>query len=230
VTTWSFRAAARLVELGEEPDLFAASGMGLIDHVQAFWTDGVLKPSPSRTGSTRYDDTGARLPSPPPVDADQVSDALYIACRCDRLDVARWLLDHGADPNWRGYAGATCLAWAEFSDNPALTALLRAHGGSDEVLDHQYRATPRVFPLMVLAGWGFDPRRLAARFERDPVAVHARTDAGTLLHAAAEGGHVATVQFLLDRGVDRAITNARGLTASDLARAKRHEAVVHLLE
>ncbi len=95
VTCWSFDAARKLVELGDEPDLFCASGMGMLENVRAFW-----------------DGRGELLPCPPGDDAGHVSDALYIACRCNRPGVARWLLEHGADPNWRGYCGATCLAWA----------------------------------------------------------------------------------------------------------------------
>lgn len=225
VTSWSFRAAEKLIEHGQEPDLFAAAGLGLIDKVRAFWASGSLQPSPSRTGSSRYDDSGTRLPSPPQRDSDQVSDALYIACRCNRLEVARWLLDHGADPNWRGYAGASCLAWAEFAENPALAVLLRARGGSDAVLDQQYQAPPRVFPLMVLAGWGFDPRRLTVRLDREPALLKIETPFGTLLHAAAAGGHLATCDLLLDRGIDAQRPNARGETALDLARRNGNQAV-----
>ena len=225
VTCWAFDAGRKLVELGDEPDLFCAAGLGLLDHVRS----GTSRASPSRTGSSRYSDSGERLPCPPVDDADQISDALYIACRCDRLEAARWLLDHGADPNWRAYCGATCLAWAEFSANAELCALLRERGASDEIADQTYRATPRVFPLMVLAGWGFDPRQLRKRFDADPALVHARSDWGTLLHAAAQGGHVATVRLLMERGVDLKALNAKGQTAAELAGERGHGEVAALL-
>src|SRR6185436_20168119 len=114
-----------LVELGDEPDLFCAAGLGLLENVKAFWNDGRLRRHPSRTGSSRYGSDGQRLPCPPDNDVDHVSDALYIACRANRFDVACWLLDHGADPNWQGYTGANCLAWAEFTANAALCQLVR---------------------------------------------------------------------------------------------------------
>jgi len=229
VTCWSFRAAMKLIELGDEPDLFCAAGLGLLDKVQAFWRDGVLRPAPSITGSSRMSDSGERLTCPPPDDRDQVSDALYIACRCGRVQVAQWLLVHGADANWRGYCGASCLAWAEFAAIPELSAMLRAHGGRDDLLDQVYRATPSIFPLMVLAGWGFHPDQLRARFSANPSLAHVRSEWGSLLHAAAQGGHVGVLKLLLEYGVDRSQLNARGQTAAELAEHHGHSAAAALL-
>jgi ankyrin repeat protein len=228
LTCWAFGAAEKLVALGVEPDLFCASGLGDLARVQAFWTEGGLRRHPSRTGSSRFDESGARLPSPPPRDADQVSDALYLACRCDRLEVARWLLDHGADPNWRGYAGGTCLGWAEFSGNAQLGALLRQRGGSDALLDPRYGATPRVFALMVLAGWGF-PRLLLQRLTADPSLARLAGARGTLLHAAAENGQEPSVRILLHFGADPRARDAAGRTAAEVAAQRGHTALVAIL-
>lgn len=229
VTCWAFEAAAKLVELGDEPDLFIAAGMGRLDKVQAFWPDGTRRPRPSRTGSSRYGGSGERLPCPPPSDADQVSDALYIACRSGRFDVARWLLDHGADPNWRGYAGATCLAWAEFSGDSALCALLRERGGRDDIIDSLYRSTPAVFALMIYAGWGF-AKKLAVRLSADPSIVNTRSGAGTLLHAAAGGGQMKAVEMLLLAGTDATARNGDGQTPAELAAAHGHQAIAAMLQ
>jgi ankyrin repeat protein len=228
VTCWSDAAAHKLIELGLKPDLFCAAGLGLLDAVKAFWSEGKLRRHPSKTGSSRYTESGEPLPSPPKADADQVSDALYIACRSERLEVARWLLDHGADPNWRGYSGATGLAWAEFSGNAELCALLRQRGGSDEIRDHVFRATPKAFALMVLAGWGF-PKLLLERLQADRSLVSLRGERGTLLHAAAESGQEATARILLLFGADRTATDPEGRTPADVAELKGHTEVAALL-
>lgn len=228
VTCWAHDAALRLIERGSTPDLFSAAGLGLVDRVREFWPDGKLRRRPSKTGSSRYSDAGERLPSPPASDADQVSDALYIACRSERVEVARWLLDHGADPNWLGYAGASCLAWAEFSGNAELCALLRERGGSEELVDQQYRATPRAFALMVFAGWGF-PRQLIARLTVDRSLVAVTGGRGTLLHAAADGGQEVTAKILLAFGADRKARDPDGRTPAEVAGAQGHTALAALL-
>jgi len=229
ITCEAYDAAHALVGLGVKPDLFCASGLGLLDAVRAFWTDGTIRRHPSATGSSRYDEDGAPLPRPPQSDADQVSDALYIACRCNRIDVARWLLDRGADPNWRGYAGATCLAWAEFTGDAALCALLRERGGSDEVKDDRFQATPKAFGVMVLAGWGF-AKRLLERLRADPSLVSVRGDRGTLLHAAADGGQPVVAKLLLVFGADRTAVDHQGRTPADIAAAKGHVQLAALLQ
>lgn len=228
ITCWSFAAAEKLVELGDVPDLFCAAGLGRLDLVQQFWVDGKLRPSPSSTGCSRMTSDWQRLPCPPINDADQVSDALYIACRADRFEVAKWLVEHGADPNFRGYIGGTCLAWAEFSGNAELCALLREHGGSDDIRDYAYHATPKEFPIMVLAGWGFRDV-LANRLSKHPESVRVQTPYGTPLHAASIGGHEWVVKLLLEHGVDPKVRNENGLIAADTAQSKGHDVIVGLL-
>lgn len=228
LTCRSFRAARKLVEMGSRPDLFCASGLGLMKNIRAFWPDGKLVNSPSRTGSSRYDAEGKRLPCPPEDDLDQVSDALYIACRCDRLEAAGWLLDHGADPNWRGYSGATNLAWAEFSGNPELCALLRERGGSDDLLDHEFQAAPKVFALMVPAGWGF-PKKLLERLTADRALVHATGGCGTLLHAAAASDQRKCAIILISFGADRDALDPQGRTPAQVAEEKGLAQMVTLL-
>jgi len=216
LTCWSFGAAKKLVELGTQPDLFTAAGLGDPKVVESLLTRETE--SLSRTGSSRYDMNGSRLPCPPAKRQDQISDALYLACRCGHLEVARVLLDHGGDPNWVAYAGGSCLAWAEMSGNKELCDLLRSHGGLDAPMKSGYQATPTQFPLYILAGWGFNPAAITARLDQNPELVNTQTSWGTLLHAAAENGHVAIYELLLARGADPSVQNAAGKTAGDILR------------
>ncbi|MBC8066396.1 MAG: ankyrin repeat domain-containing protein [Chlorobia bacterium] len=229
VTVGAQHSALRLIHHGVQPDLFTAAGLGLLDYVKLFWDGDKLKGPASTTGSTRFTESGEPLPYPPPVPQDQVSDALYVACRNGRLEVSEWLLDHGADPNWRGYCGANSLAWAEYSDNRELCNLLLARGADPHMKDFSFRAEPRLFALMVLAGWGFPSDLLRKRIEVSPELVYARGDYGTLLNAAAWNGQLETAKVLLEFGADREARNAAGLTALDVAKDRGFPELVELL-
>jgi len=132
------------------------------------------------TGSSRFSETGERLPRPPESDTEQVADALYIAARNGRRAVAEWLLDHGADPNFRGYLGATALHWAEFSGDAALAALLRQRGADETLVDHSFRCRPVPFATVVQAAWGFH-ERLIARLTANPGLALDRGERGSVI-------------------------------------------------
>jgi ankyrin repeat protein len=56
--------------------------------------------------------------------------ALHATAGDDTVDIARMLLDAGADPNIRdGKYEATVLGWAEYFENPGLAQLVRERGG-----------------------------------------------------------------------------------------------------
>ncbi len=219
LTTWSYHAAVRLVELGEKPDLFCSAGLGSVELLKQFWPDGRLVANPSHTGSSRYDSEGNRLPRPPVDPEEQVSDALYLACRCGRLDAAEFLLEKGADPNYVGYAGATCLHWAEFANVPGLADLLRQHGGDDTLIDPIFLATPRVFGVFVLFAWHLPSWRLRVRLNEDRSLANARGGHGTALHVAIFNGNREAVEILLEYGADKTALNAEGSTPYQQAMA-----------
>lgn len=229
VTSGAQHSALKLAQRGANLDLFTAAGMGLTDVVKLFWKDGQLRGMPSSTGSSRYDEEGSPLPQPPTNVTDQVSDALYIACRNGRLETSQWLLDHGADPNWRSYCGANSLAWAEYAGNHELCDLLLTRGADPDMLDYSFKAKPRAFGVMVLAGWGFPAHVLRARLEAEPDLVNQRGEYGTVLNAAVWNGQLETARVLIELGADREARNAAGLTPLELAKAKGHHELVELL-
>jgi len=107
----------------------------------------------STTGASRRDEKGRALPKPPNGERKKISDALYIACRNERLEVAEFLLDQGRDPDFRAYMGGTCLHWAEFTGNRELVALLLARGADETVRDYSLKCTPAEFGITCVIRW-----------------------------------------------------------------------------
>lgn len=202
VTVGDFAFATEMVRLGDRPDLFSAAGIGDLELVKQFWPNGGLIPSPSQTGSSRFTKEGERLPRPPESTEDQLSDALYMAARHGRAEVAEWLLAHGADPNFRGYIGGTCLHWAEFSGDKRTAEMIRAAGGSDELRDYEYEATPRAFAVVVPAAWGL-LGHLAARLAENPANATIQGARWTPLEAAEHSGSREAVELLRRYGAER---------------------------
>jgi hypothetical protein len=93
-----WNAARRLVERGARTKLFHAAAMGMTDRVRALL--------PASSG------------------AEEVTNALWHACRAGHRDIAALLLDSGADPLWEGWDHLTPLAAAQQSGNADLIALV----------------------------------------------------------------------------------------------------------
>ncbi len=80
-----WRAARRLLERGATTTLWQAAALGLLDSVRQHVS---MDPPPSR---------------------DQITNALWNACRGGQLAVAQYLLEQGADPSWIGHDRKTPL-------------------------------------------------------------------------------------------------------------------------
>lgn len=229
VTCNAIECAQTLVRAGIKPDLFCAAGIGSLEHVRSFFDDsGALKPNAASTGSSRFGSDGKRLPCPPTSSVEQVSDALYIACRNGQVEVVRFLLTRQPDLAFRAFHGGTPLHWAYFSGKTDVIDLLLQAGADPNSRDNDLHSSPRAFGICVPASWGFTwlvRQKLAA----DPSLANYMDGRTSALHEAARAGHAEVVQILLAAGADPALRNGNGQTPLELAMAGGHAKVVELL-
>jgi ankyrin repeat protein len=143
------RAVAEvLLGAGAQLHLWAAAGLGMMDAVEGFWEeDGELKTTAYKPELHQQPD-GSWLPDPADLDDQRlVSDSFYIACRNGHTEVARFLLERGADLNFRGFFGATALHWAAINGHRETVEFLLARGARTDLLDERHHATPRQWAL-----------------------------------------------------------------------------------
>ena len=210
LTTQSLKAAQRLAERGAPVDFWCAAGLGDVARLRSFFDDhGQVRAGVSRYGASRCDESGAPLPKPSdPIGV--LSDALYIACRAGQVAAARVLLEHGADPAFRGYMGAPALHWAAFSGNAELVRLLLDHGASATQTGGPFAADYREFAVRTPIEWGW-LAALKRVLAGDPSLVHEqRPNWGPPLHAALERGLPEHVATLLAAGADVQVLDYAG--------------------
>jgi ankyrin repeat protein len=223
-------SAKALLKLGGKPDLFSLAGVGLNDAVRAcFDGSGNLLPGASRTGSSRFAVDGTRLPCPPLLPQEQISDALSIAARNAHVEVVRFLLTKQPDLSFRGFMGGTALHWAYFGGSHAVIELLEQAGAEPNARDDILCCTPRAFGISVAASWGIDSivKRLLSGDPRLANSVDSHTSP---LHEAARAGHAQVVQLLLDHQADSNFRDGSGRTPLELAVQSGHAAVVDVLK
>jgi ankyrin repeat protein len=217
VTVNAPECARALVTLGADLDLFCAAGIGALEHVHAFFdAAGSLVSGASRTGSSRFAPDGTRLPCPPATAREQISDALYIACRNAQTEVVRFLLGKDPDLAFRAYLGATPLHWAYFGGSRAVVELLIQSGADAEARDEALGCKPRSFGICVPASWGF-LALVRARLADDPTLVNVMDGRTSPLHEAARHNHVEVARLLLAHGANLLLANGDGKTPLELA-------------
>jgi ankyrin repeat protein len=229
VTCQAIEFAQMLVKLGHRPDLFCAAGIGALEEVRGWFDEsGALRPQASRTGSSRMAADGTRLPCPPTSAIEQVSDALYIACRNAQVEVVRYLLTRKPDLAFRAFLGATPLHWAHFGGSRAVIEMLEQAGADAAARDGTYGCTPRAFGIYVPVDWGFE-FLVRPRLAADPTLAHVVEGGTSPLHLAARRGHASIVRLLLAAGADAQSRNGEGRTALDEARLACHADVAESL-
>jgi uncharacterized protein len=100
----NWAAALRLVERGARTRLSDAAALGLMDRVEAVFTE---EPGP---------------------DPEVITQSFWSACHGGQLGTAEYLLGCGADINWIGWDDKTPLDLVDESAQPELVAWLRARG------------------------------------------------------------------------------------------------------
>lgn len=133
-----------LLAHGASPQLnmWCAAGLGMLDVVQSFFVaPNSLKPG---AGQTRSRDLGngkwGKRP-PPETYSELVSEAFHIAARNGHVEVARFLLEKGADINSRGFFGAPGLHWAAINGHRPMVEFLIEHGADLSLRDQQFNST-----------------------------------------------------------------------------------------
>ncbi|BDI28931.1 hypothetical protein CCAX7_009820 [Capsulimonas corticalis] len=221
--------AEALVRGGAVLDLWCAAGLGKEDVVRSFWdAQGNIVDQPSYSGSSRYDSDGNPLPRPPSSTVDMISDALYICSRNGHIEVARWLLDHGADVRFKAFAAGTPLHWAYFSGVNALVELLIERGSDLNTLENFHNSTPREFGIIEASGLGL-LARVTGMLDTGLAEANAWSSQTTALHEAARFGHLEITNVLLSHGANPLQTDANNKTALDLARERGHTPLIDLL-
>lgn len=75
-------------------------------------------------------------------DPSDISFAMYSAARNGHTEVVRYLLDHGAEVDKRGFFGGTGLHWAAINGHRETVELLIARGANLTLRDEQFNGTP----------------------------------------------------------------------------------------
>ena len=215
-----YDAAGALVDAGVDPNLYDYTGRGALYAAVDFNT----MPASNR-------------PAPK-----------VIENKLSALDVARKLLEHGADPNARvkrqvpyrakldrgndtmlGAGTTPLLRPAKSADLPAMRLLLEH--GADPTLTVTRSG---INPLMAAAGVGTNDSDTVGRYKTQPQANEAiqllldrkldintrGTDGRTALHGAALQGYDDVVKFLVSKGADLDAKDCRGFTPLDMAMGK----------
>jgi DNA-binding transcriptional MerR regulator len=136
--------ARLLLEAGAGLNLWAAAGLGMLREVQAFRNDDGRFRSGAAQARYEQDDAGRWLKLPAASDERAiVSEAFQIASRNGHTETARYLLELGADVDFRGFFGGTGLHWAAINGHLETVEFLLANGADPTLRDHEFGADAR---------------------------------------------------------------------------------------
>ena len=133
---------------GARQNLWSAAGLGMLEVAKSF-VPGVgelAAGAGQKRGYQELDGNWRKLPaSDKPYEV--ISEAFYVACRNGHTDVARFLLDMGADIDCRGFFQGTGLHWAAMNGHREMVEFLLSRGADKELKDEQFQSTPGEWAL-----------------------------------------------------------------------------------
>jgi uncharacterized protein len=151
------------------------------------------------------------------------STPLLLAAKAGRTDVAKRLIEAGADVGAIDAAGQTALSAAVYADNAEIAALLLSHGAKADSVDRSgkgvicyaaARGSAQVVAKLIEAGVDVNARYRADLTALMWAAGHADTTAGARA--------VETIKLLLARGAKLDLTDDRGRDALMIASSLNH--------
>ena len=153
-----------------------------------------------------------------------------------QLEVAKFLLDHGANVNSRNDRGYTPLHYATGSGSKAMVELFldrqaEANGENNEGMRPLHLAASRGFlrVMEALLVHGADPNAQMIGGTIEPLGKGGGYDRATPLHYAAAGGYLAIVKLLLDHKAEVNVKARNGRTPLHAAADFNRLEIVKLL-
>ena len=178
--------------------------------------------------------------------------ALFWAISCDQTETVRWLLERGAGVHqlagFGGEKNITALHVAAWGGHLEPAQVLLHYGAEATYHEPRYGSSPVGWAdhmghpqlrdyLLEHAPLSLYDAASHGRLERVKELVEANltpanrpAEMATALRRAAAAGHLAIVQYLLDKGAGRTLPGSDGKTALDFARENGHQAIVDLLQ
>src|SRR5262249_5857129 len=147
---------------------------------------------------------------------------LHFAVREGHLSIVRYLLDQGADLNYKTYSfGDSLLIMARDREHHEVAELLL------ETVSRRFPVREGIGPFLEAARKG-DLSRLKSELASDPSLARASDDTGeTALHRAAEGAHLEAMMALLDAGANPDAARADGLRPINCALRRQRQNPLH---
>lgn len=184
--------------------------------------------------------------------------ALILATAGGHVDLAKELINYGADIDYQDSAGLTALSWSVMRKKNKLTEYLLSVNANANTLDNR-----SISPLMYAVGMGnikivemlvnnhaqlntrsphsrMTPLLIAVENNDTDITlkllelnadVNGANDYGyTPLMAAAEAGHIEILHILISNGAKIKAQNSKGMTALNFATEKGHWQIVDILK